>query len=133
MYTRSYYSEDEKINVPENYNGTAIREPLENAPPEEAIESEPLRAPWDIPSDEASKASSEAVITKKDSDSSFFGNILRRLPISPKMLGGELFKLRLEKIGFEEILIIGIALILLFSKEADKECALMLLLLLFVK
>ena len=118
MYTRSYYSEDEKINVPENYNGTAIKDPLEKAPNEEIPEAEPLRAPWDIQAEEENiSASSEAMITKNDSESGFLANIFRRLPISPRIFSADIFKFGLESIGFEEILLIGVALILFLSKE----------------
>ena len=38
----------------------------------------------------------------------------------------------LQSIEFEDLLIIGIGLYLLFSREGDKECGILLLLLLFV-
>ena len=45
---------------------------------------------------------------------------------------GKNSKFSLQKIGTEEILIIATAAFLFFAKEGDKECAIMLLLLLFL-
>ena len=52
------------------------------------------------------------------------------IPLLAQTLKG--FGLGLPKIGMEELLIIGVAALLLFSKEKDIECGLMLLGLLFI-
>ena len=130
MYTRSYYPEEERLTVPENYDGTALREntrreqnsDTERNPNEETRE---LRAPWDIPKEEAVPTLSE---TKKSIGAGLFD----KLPIGKLLNTKDLFKGSLDKIGTEEILLVGVALFLLFSKNGDKECAIMLLLLLFV-
>lgn len=139
MYTRAYYPEEEKINVPENYDGNAFREESikTNSETEETVlqkeEPVPLRAPWDTPPPkENSEDKAEAVMGNPRGDG-FFGGIFKKLPISNLFGGFDLFKHGLSDIGTEEILIIGVALFLLLSKGGDKECAIMLLLLLFIK
>lgn len=127
MYTRSYYTEDEKIAVPENYNGEAfVKEEAVAEPTEPVLKDvggEPLRAPWDAPPPQ-----SEGAFPKNDG---ILGGFLERIthaPIFRTQGCTEPFRL-----GTEEILIIGVALFLLFSKGGDRECAVMLLLLLLVK
>ena len=48
------------------------------------------------------------------------------------MSGFSLERLRLPKLGTEEILIIGLALFLFLSRDGDKECAILLALLLLI-
>ena len=135
MYTRAYYPEEEKISVPENYDGTALREHSDTAeakaPEREEI---PLRAPWDVPKAEAEeeKEASEAVMSQPRQEG-FLGGILKKLPIKSLFGGLDVFSADTFKLGSEEILIIGVALFLLFSKGGDRECAIMLLLLLLIK
>lgn len=138
MYTRAYYPKEDKINVPENYDGNAFREEsvktdIEEAPTLQKEEAIPLHAPWDNPPpEENSEEKSEAVMGKPKSEG-VFGTIFKRLPISNLFSGFGGLKNGLSDIGTEEILIIGVALFLLLSKGGDKECAVMLLLLLFIK
>ena len=47
--------------------------------------------------------------------------------------GMDFGKLSFPKIGTEEILIIGLAIFLFLSRDGDKECAVLLLLLLFIR
>lgn len=128
MYTRSYYTEDEKIAVPENYNGEVFVKEEATAEPTEPVLKEvcgePLRAPWDAPPPQ-----SESPYPKKPPKSDgILGGFLEKIAHAPIFKGDEAFKL-----GTEEILIIGVALFLLFSKGGDRECAIMLLLLLLIK
>ena len=109
MYTRAYFPEDEKINIPEKYNGNAFAEDQSAPVGAEADSAEPAMAHTE-PGE---------------------GGILGLL----SHLGGGLFPAigRIGHdlhIGWEEILIIGIALFLFLSKGGDRECAIMLLLLL---
>ena len=129
MYSRSFYpSEQRRPAFPENYDGTAFSEPpsLSNEPPQETINF--------IPEPEAEPAASESVFTKPCVSSATAGV---KIPLLSDIFGGSggIFSSGenfLSKIGVEEILIIAVAAFLLFSKDGDIECALMLLLLLFI-
>lgn len=107
MYTRTYYPSEGDVSLPKNYDGTAFTEEQREA------------------TQDAAEASAGGEILK--------GSILKKMPLggilsSFSFLGDGEFKL-----GSEEIIIIGLALFLLFTKEADKECGIMLLLLLLIK
>ena len=103
MYTRSYARETD-MSVPDGYGGTMLG---------------------------CDEGTPDAEPPRKETDATLTSLFTRLIP--PR-LGGllppSLFKDM--KIGTEEILIGAIALFLLFSKSGDKECALMLLLLLFI-
>lgn len=139
MYTRNYYSEDEKIIVPENYDGNAF--PEKNEPRESsanktpALEAEmppPLRAPWDV-TEKGPESASEEVMAKPKEHEGFFGDFMNKLPFGNIFKKGDFMRSTFSDFGMEELLIIGIALFLLLSKDGDKECAFILLFLLFVK
>ena len=139
MYTRNYYSEDEKINVPENYDGNAFAEKKEtvnaneiNQTPTQNTEIPPLRAPWDIPKEEKQDVT-EQVMAKPRESAGVFGDFMSRLPFGSLFKKGDFLGNALSDFGTEELLIIGVALFLLLSKNGDKECAFILLFLLFVK
>lgn len=116
MYTRSYYDAQDNISLPENYVGTAFRE--SEQPLTDSVES----VNEDVEREE-SVPSSALPLGKQPS---FLGGILGslKLPFADK--------LKLPDIGSEEILIIATAMFLLFSKNGDIECAIMLLLLLLI-
>ncbi|MBR2930687.1 MAG: hypothetical protein IKC32_05610 [Clostridia bacterium] len=107
MYTRSY-DEEERISLPEGYSGTMMEPEHIAAPP---------------PEEEEEKKGNDAAPVSGFLGSLFSSGIgaFKGLPLLKNM-----------KFGIEELLIGGTALFLLFSKEGDKECALMLLLLLFI-
>ena len=139
MYTRNYYSEDEKIRVPENYDGNAFSEQKETVSAPEThqhtqpiTEAPPLRAPWDIAKEEKQEASEE-VMSRPPEDTGLFGTFLNRLPLRGLFKKGDFLGNSLSDFGTAELLIIGVALFLLLSKNGDKECAFILLFLLFVK
>ena len=112
MYTRNFYKEDGGIFVPENYDGIALREEREAAK--------------DTPDKDKCAGACEE---KRESESVFsplkYGGIKLPFDIGNLFSGFTL--------GLEEILIIGLAAFLFFNSDGDKECAIMLLLLLFVK
>lgn len=130
MYTRTYNAEGHGIVIPESYGGTLLRESEEKVKSDEGIapdqrESD-LRGAWN----ESDEDSAE-VHKKVDSEETF--SFISKIPFSgifTKM--GLKGNFSLQKIGAEEILIIATALFLLFSKDGDKECAIMLLLLLLL-
>ncbi len=117
MYTRSFYPEtNDKISIPENYDGTAFMEKEETVK-----DSEPV-------SSDLTKAKSE------ESEAVFAG--FGRIPLLSGLFGKgsplSQLNLRLPTIGTEEILLIATAAFLFFSKDGDKESALLLLFLLLI-
>ena len=134
MYTRAYSESDVKLSIPENYDGTAFlkkEEPPQARPIPPSV-SEPKCSPRsDFPS-----AEKEAFAPSEPTEGGESGisSLIRRIPFG-RLLGergcGSIHLDRF-KIGSEEVLIIVIALFLLFSREGDKECAIALLILLFI-
>ena len=126
MYTRTYNENVGEIIIPERYGGTSFGQKEENEP-EKLTTSEKSKNPWeneDIHT-EAPQKSEETVEASANPSKLPFGGLF-----------ASVFKngaLGLQKWGKEEILIIATAAFLLFSKEGDKECAIMLILLLFLK
>ncbi len=124
MYTRIYGAEEKSLNIPENYDGNAFRE--ESAEP--GLQS---KDPFtDIPT---SENEAEVPVMKKTESEGIFSGIFKKLPIQGVFGNLGIKSISSFKIGSEEILIVGIALFLFFSKGGDNELAFMLLLLLFVK
>ena len=123
MYTRSYYPEgEERMSIPDNYDGTAFLERKEPPSRQDATEVSFMEASETLP--KKPQAREEAAAT------SVFGNF----PLLSGLFGGGLSSLNLKmpKIGTEEILIIAAAAFLFFSKNGDRESALILLLLLLI-
>ena len=110
MYTRSYGTEEDKLTLPSGYDGTAfekeIREKAEEAaiPPDEPKLEEP----------------SEEV------------GLFSRIPLLKSIRGFERLRLPFD-LGSEDLVLLGIALLLFFTKDGDRECALMIALLLFIR
>ena len=139
MYTRNYYAEDEKIRVPENYDGNAFHEKKETlsmpeSTPSAAADTEipPLRAPWDVLKEEKQEVTEQVMAHPRESEG-VFGDFLSKLPFGSLFRKGDFLGNAFSDFGTEELLIIGVALFLLLSKNGDKECAFILLFLLFVK
>ena len=106
MYTRSFYTDEIRPPLPDNYDGTTFTE-------------ERLQEPTEKIEDQSTKAT-EASSSIPLLSGLFSGNI--------PLLSG----IKMPTIGIEEILIIATAAFLIFSKNGDRECAILLLLLLFV-
>ena len=125
MYSRSYYPEaSERVSLPENYDGTAFMETTEQSDLNTAEVSF---------IDDSIVSGNESQEEKKD-ESVFAG--IGKMPLFSGLFGkggilGDL-GFKMPKIGTEEILIIATAAFLFFSKNGDKESALILLLLLFI-
>ena len=123
MYTRAY-DENLGIVIPESYGGTALRDDGYSENNEflsEESNDKTANQKAGIPPDKTAQTA------KSEPTGSFFSKL------SFKNFLGNFFdngKFNLQKIGTEEILIIATAAFLFFSKDGDKECALMLLLLL---
>ena len=118
MYSRSYYADEtSRVTLPENYDGTAFRESdKERMPEQPIIES----------NDENSVEASGHIVGE--------GTGFGRIPILSALFGsGESCGLSGPmNLGIEEILILATAAFLFFSKDGDKESAIILLLLLLV-
>lgn len=126
MYSRSYYPESpERLSLPENYDGTAFMERQDTEIAEEATEVS-FNENADVPVHKGVDAKNGGGLF------SGLGNIpfLSGLFDKGGLLGG--LGLRMPSIGTEEILILATAAFLFFSKNGDKDCALILLLLLFI-
>lgn len=115
MYSRSFYpDQNERLSIPENYDGTALIESQQH-------NSEDLSEVSVNTADSAEvSANTTANLGKASLLSSLFGST------------GLNFGLKMPKIGVEEILIIATAAFLFFSKDGDRECAIMLALLLLI-
>lgn len=117
MYSRSFYPDTpDRPTLPENYDGTFLVDRNE---------------PEIKPEEQKAETVQTSVTTPTGSSPKGFG-----IPFLSDLFGegGFLGKLGLGsfKIGTEEILILATAAFLFFSKNGDKECALILLLLLFI-
>ena len=130
MYTRPYNDAGHGIVIPESYGGTLLRENDNFVEKEEIPRADPTDSPGKNPWEKEEKKDKE--IHKNEETTETF-SFLSKLPFGnllPKLgLNGNF---GLQKIGKEEILIIATAAFLFFSKDGDKECAIMLLLLLFL-
>ena len=111
MYTRAY--PDKMSEIPEGYKGAAMSEP-------ERTDTGYISAganPWETtdtedPSVEASKSVSGI--------SGILGGLFQNGRFS------------LQSVGFEELLIIAAAAYMLMSRDGDRTCGIMLLILLFI-
>ena len=114
MYTGNYFSKEKEISLPPDYNGSAFAE-----------ESTTCSSSINDGTEEAMAATKSGGI---------FEAITSVFPIGRILPDGMRNALHLEKfkIGTEELLIIALALFLFLSREGDKECAIILFLLLFI-
>ena len=144
MYTRNFFPDAEGISIPLNYDGNAFtEEPKDTPPPSTIVRAAPLETKisrgGDLPSFDI-ESEDEEVPTFKEERSFNEDTQSVRTGLFPKLPFGKLFDSKLPsflgfdsiKLGSEEILIIAVAAFLFFTKGADKECAIILLLLLLV-
>ena len=126
MYTRSYFQDDEKINIPENYDGNAFID-------ESGGDAEIHTGFFPPPQHKECQSSERSESKKSDTGSGFIANLSAKL--LPEGLWDKCSPIMDNLFGFgrEEMLIIGISLFLIFSESRDVECAIILLLLLFIK
>ena len=108
MYTTSYNDENSGIAIPDGYGGTLLGE--SDASHDEQI---------------AATASAEP----KEMRGSILSGLFGTLP--QKFLSGSI--LEGFRLGSEELLILAAAALLFFTRGGDKECAIMLVLLLFIR
>lgn len=151
LYARPTRLEDGRISIPENYDGVAFMEkPEADALPERSIKvlgspsSEAKISPQGaLAQDDTAERREHGSITSEDakaeevsaSVASGLFPLIDKLPFAGflgRLIPDKERKISIPKIGAEEILIIATATFLFFSKEGDKECAIMLFLLLLV-
>ncbi len=133
MYSRSYYGEDNAVRIPEHYDGTSLLEKeMQQISVDSANGTLPKVSEGGRGDLKMSPRKTNETVTDVFSD--IEGNECRKTnsPLSLLLSGIKLDIRGFEGIGFEELLIAGLALFLLLSKSGDKECALMLLLLIFL-
>ena len=125
MYSRTYPKRDnDTFNLPSNYDGTAFSG-------ENTAKSD-TRPPVLEDAEQKSSYDFDPCLSGVTSDAPMLGGIAEK---GKSILTGVLGRLGIRgipRIGAEEILIIATALFLLFSKEGDSECAILLLLLLLI-
>ena len=151
MYMQKYSESDTRVHLPDNYGGNAIfqgervslgtaevkkpsvdhaEEPqLACGPPNES------KNPWEAQanteeSQSASATPRPAIFDKFKGLGGVFDALPLRSLFAPRREGCEGDGLSL---GIEEIMIIAIAAMLFFSKNGDKECAIILLALLLIR
>ena len=122
MYSRSFYPTDEvSRDLPENYDGVAFPEHSQAVTKTETELFEEEKAA------EEEKSASVAEVSANANGAGF------NIPIFSNLFSQGGIENLFSNIGVEEILILAVAAFLLFSKEGDFECAIMLILLLFIK
>ncbi len=130
MYTRSYFTEDKKIDIPENYDGTAFNENRNEFAKENDAQVPDLEKEVSEEAFAEAEATAGRGIFTALADKIPLKSLGRILPFPPFRDSPQ------EKEGFtfgtEEILIAIIALYMFFSKDGDRECAIMLAILLFI-
>ena len=116
MYSRSYYADEaNRVALPENYDGTAFVM-SQNETVAEQMHTE-------VKEEKIVEASGQSC-----------GSEAVRIPFLSSLFGtGGLGISTPINLGLEEILILATAAFLFFSKDGDKESALILLLLIFIK
>ncbi len=135
MYTRAYY-QDTLTSPPENYDGNAFRGASDDTPPTYVTPTvtEPKISPG-FSHDESRESDSEptgvrAETGKKDS---WWSSLFSRLPIKSLLGGTDIFDRIRRSIDIEDIMLLAIAALLLFSPDGDRLLGIALIALLFVK
>ena len=115
MYTGNYYPKEQGMNIPHDYSGSTFTD--------ERVSAEEVGSLGD-----AQETSAPIGGT------GIFSSIASFFPLGRILPEGARSALHLEgfKLGTEELLIIALALFLFLSKDGDKECAIILFLLLFI-
>ncbi len=133
MYSRNYYSDEGSIKIPDNYDGTSL---LENNVKEEKPQLSRVEIPKAdtkiSPKDE--KEEEHEVFLHNEQKTTYqkdrgfdLASILRGFNFKDIHIGT-----LIPKIGTEELLLIALAAFLFLSKCGDKECAILIFLLIFI-
>ena len=114
MYQRSYPERGHDA-IPEGYGGSAVARPE----PESEPYIEENKNPWE----RSTESTGTEVKGEPKGDSVLTGLFSGLFPNG---------RFSLQNIGFEEILIIAAAAYMLLSRDGDRECGIMLFILLFI-
>ena len=128
MYTRSYY-EVGTNGVPKDYDGEAFRAEDEKILVTPTYGETKISPEYTDDSEEVSEPICEEEKSEGVFSRLFSKNILKKLPFG---IGESLFGLR-GGLSLEDIIIVAVGLLLLFSKEGDTLLGLALLCLLFIR
>lgn len=139
MYSRGFGTGGD-VKIPEKYDGTALidipveeeKVPTQQMPLFSDTQKREVKiSPSEIPTDTHNEESVGTEKSEETADAGLFS--FTPLKLITKIIpdGTHLGKL-IPKIEIEELIILGIAAFLFFSKSGDKECALMLLALIFI-
>ena len=135
MYSRIYSEEDGgRVKIPEKYDGTSMLSV--SKAPSLSFDDIPPCHPTKIPKDEPTfiPVPEEEECSAEAEEVSVGNPLLSFLGLGSGGLFGNLpFTKYIGNIGREEIIILAIALLLLFSKGGDKWCALLIGALIFIK
>ena len=135
MYTKTYAKDIPSIQIPEQYGGTVFGDTVseidvtyEKEPENTPTITEENKNPWEQSEKNATRDSTSIPTADLGGMFSKFGEGFFGIRgfKNPKAIFSDGF-------GTEEILIIGLALLMLLSSDRDIECALMILALLFIK
>ena len=125
MYTRNFYQDEEHMRIPENYDGTAMLERKVGG--DDMINKDDSFSQVKI-----SPGYKEQVEGKSNNYEQ--SNAKEEIPVFKNLFSKDLnLGSLIPTLGTEELLILALAAFLFFSKSGDKECALILLFLVFVK
>ena len=129
MYSQNFAHGDAELSIPKNYDGTAFFDEGVKIHSDDPKDNNHRKGAKDF-CDDHSYTEAEETLGKESGFLSSFGISKLISSLIPK----NLFSVNPfhDGIGIEELLILGIAAFLLFSSSGDKECAIMLLALLFV-
>ena len=138
MYSRGFGAPTD-VKIPEKYDGTALMDiscETEPEPRSTPVFSDTVKRDIKVsPIDKAKDNCENEATEPNDDEKTAAAGIFSRIPLRliSKIIPGELnFKTFIPKMELEELIILGLAVFLFFSKSGDKECALILLALIFI-
>ena len=131
MYTRAYTKEKDGLKLPDNYSGTAFM-PKSEPSTSEPVYTEPekreikISQKFDNHEQRTEPETKEEPTFSKIDQAGKFSFLSKRLRQISK-------DYHLPKLDFEDLLLIAIAAFIFLSQSEDIECAIMLLILVFIK
>ena len=135
MYSRNYYTDEAQLKIPENYDGTALIDERckDNSPPTiDSIEGE-RENECSVSTAESDAEAASLRLNMSDRYSEKAGGFDILSLLSDRGLKNLSLKSLIPNFGTEELLLLALAAFLLFSKTGDKECAILILVLIFIK
>lgn len=128
MYTGAYYEEN-RGHIPESYGGTAFAEEDGGSAFVSPSTVKTKISPADTKEEEPAFCAEEEA---ESEGGGFFESVFKWLPLKGFSLSSGQLKEKIKSVSLEDILILSVAALLIFSKEGDRVFGLMLIALLFV-